>query len=115
MFHSKNSLAAVNFSLLNSLQVCYNFTSRDFGVQFVIMSCLVSTFHDAAVSPEAWPQALKALTDAAGVAGAALIIFNQSTGNVDEACFSGLSAEFKPTSGTTPLWTPTRRCSTEAG
>jgi hypothetical protein len=65
-------------------------------VQFVIMSCLVSTFHDAAVSPEAWPQALKALTDAAGVAGAALIIFNKSTGNVDEACFSGLSAEFKP-------------------
>jgi hypothetical protein len=60
------------------------------------MSCLVSTFHDAAVSTEAWPQALKALTDAAGVAGAALIIFNKSTGNVDEACFSGLSAEFKP-------------------
>jgi hypothetical protein len=35
------------------------------------------------------------LTKAAAVAGAALIIFNKSTGNVDEACFSGLSAEFK--------------------
>jgi hypothetical protein len=59
------------------------------------MSSLVSTIHDAAVSPEAWPQALEALTDAMGVAGAALIISNKSTGNVDEACFSGLSAGFK--------------------
>ena len=56
---------------------------------------LVSTFHDAAVAPEAWPEALKALTDAAGVAGAALIVSNKSTGNVDEAYFFGLSAGFK--------------------
>jgi hypothetical protein len=33
------------------------------------MSSLVSTIHEAAISPEAWPQALEALTDAAGVAG----------------------------------------------
>ena len=59
------------------------------------MSHLVSTLHDAAVSPEARPQVLEALTDAAGVAGAALIIFNKSTGNVDEAYCSGLSAGFK--------------------
>jgi hypothetical protein len=59
------------------------------------MRSLVSAFHDAAVSPEAWPEALQALTDAAGVAGAALIIFDKSTGNVDEAYFSGLSAGFK--------------------
>jgi hypothetical protein len=58
------------------------------------MSSLVLTFHDAAVSPEARFHALGALTNAAAVAGAALIIFNKSTGNVDEACFSGLSAEF---------------------
>ncbi|MEA2345814.1 MAG: hypothetical protein QOF63_3983 [Thermoanaerobaculia bacterium] len=58
-------------------------------------SSLVSTFHDAALSPEAWPRALKALTDAAGAAGAALIVSNKSTGNVDDACFSGLSAGFK--------------------
>jgi hypothetical protein len=55
------------------------------------MSSLVSTFHD----PEAWPHALKASTDAAGVAGAALIILNESTGSVDEACFSGLSGGIK--------------------
>jgi hypothetical protein len=54
------------------------------------MASLVSTFHDAAIWPEAWPHALKALTDAAGVAGAALIISNKSTGNVDEAFFPAL-------------------------
>jgi hypothetical protein len=59
------------------------------------MDSLVSTFDDAAISPEAWPEALKALTEAAGVAGAALIISNKRTGNVDEAYFSGLSAGFK--------------------
>jgi hypothetical protein len=61
----------------------------------IAMLSLVSKLHDAAVSPEAWPDALKALTDAIGVAGAALIISNKSTGKVDEVCFSGLSAEFK--------------------
>ena len=59
------------------------------------MSALVSALQDAAASREAWPDALKALTEAAGVAGAALIISKKSTGNVEEACFSGLSAEFK--------------------
>src|ERR1700733_3551808 len=39
--------------------------------------------------------ALTALTEAAGVAGAALIVFKISTGKVDEAHFCGLSAGFK--------------------
>jgi hypothetical protein len=38
---------------------------------------------------------LKSLTDALGVTGAACIIFNRRTGNVDWVCFSGLSAEFQ--------------------
>jgi hypothetical protein len=59
------------------------------------MSTLVVRLHDAAVTPEAWPDALTALTDAAGVSGAALIIFNKSTRKVDEAHFWGLSARFK--------------------
>jgi hypothetical protein len=58
------------------------------------MSSLVSTIHDAAVSREAWPRALATLTDAMGVAGAALIISNKRTRNVDAACFSDLSAGF---------------------
>ena len=60
-----------------------------------LVASLVARLHDAAVTPEAWPDALTALTDAAGVAGAALIIFNKSTGKVDEAHFCGLSAGFK--------------------
>jgi hypothetical protein len=59
------------------------------------MSSLVAKLHDAAVTPEAWPYALTALTDAAGAAGAALIVFNKSTGKVHEARFCGLSAGFK--------------------
>jgi hypothetical protein len=59
------------------------------------MSSLDSLIHDAAVWPEAWPDALRALTDATGAAGAALIVFNKSAGSVDEAYFSGLSAGFK--------------------
>ena len=55
------------------------------------MPSLVPIIKQAAASPEA----LKALTDAARVAGAALIISNKRTGNVEEARFSGLSAEFK--------------------
>ena len=56
------------------------------------MSALFSAFHDAAASREAWPDALKAMTEAAGVAGAALIISNKHTGNVEEAYFFDLSA-----------------------
>jgi hypothetical protein len=57
------------------------------------LQSLVARLHDAAVTLEAWPDALTALT--AGVAGAALIIFNKSTGKLDEAHFCGLSAGFK--------------------
>src|SRR5258708_7529681 len=59
------------------------------------MSTLVSALQDAAASREAWPDALKTLTEAAVVAGANQISPNKSTGNVEEACFTGLSAEFK--------------------
>src|SRR5437879_6633403 len=59
------------------------------------LMCVASRSPDAVDSPQAWPDALKALTDAAEVAGAALIILNKSAGNVDEVCFSGLSAEFE--------------------
>jgi hypothetical protein len=59
------------------------------------MQSLLSTLHDAAMSRDAWPQALRRLMDEAGVAGAALIVTNKTTGTVDEALFFGLSAEFK--------------------
>jgi hypothetical protein len=70
------------------------------------MSSLISTFHDAAVSPEAWPHALKALTDAAGVADAALIVLNRARGTWIRSAFRTLAVKSKPTtSATTPLWT----------
>ncbi|KRQ14888.1 DUF6894 family protein [Bradyrhizobium manausense] len=59
------------------------------------MQSLLSTLHDAAMSADAWPKALQRLMDEAGVAGAALIVTNKTTGTVDEAVFCGLSAEFK--------------------
>jgi len=59
------------------------------------MHTLVSKLHDAAASRQAWPDALRALTEVAGAAGAALIISNKSTGAVEQACFVGLSAEFR--------------------
>ncbi|QOG23445.1 DUF6894 family protein [Bradyrhizobium sp. SEMIA] len=60
------------------------------------MQSLLSALRDAAMSRDAWPKALQRLMDKAGVAGAALIVTNKTTGTVDEAVFCGLSAEFKP-------------------
>ncbi len=56
---------------------------------------LVSLINEAASSPEAWPEALEKLTEAAGVGGAALIISSRTTRQVEEVCFSGLSAGFR--------------------
>lgn len=58
------------------------------------VSRLVGKIRDAGLAPEAWPDSLKSLTDTSGVAGAACIISNKTTGRVDWA-FSGLSAEFQ--------------------
>jgi hypothetical protein len=80
------------------------------------MSSLVARLHDAAVTPEAWPDALTDAAGVAGVAGAALIIFNKSTGKVDEARSAALALDSSPiTSGTTLPWTRIRHCSMEAG
>jgi hypothetical protein len=59
------------------------------------MPSIISKINDAAISPEAWPLALEALTNEAGVGGAALIISNKATGIVEEVCFVGLSAAFQ--------------------
>jgi hypothetical protein len=59
-------------------------------------SRLIDKIRDAGLAPDAWPEALKSLTAALGVAGAACIIFNRRTEGVDWVCFSGLSTEFQP-------------------
>jgi hypothetical protein len=56
------------------------------------ISRLISKVHDAAVALDAWPEALKSLTDVIGVAGAAYIVQNKIAGRVEFVCFSGLSA-----------------------
>jgi hypothetical protein len=56
------------------------------------VSHLLTKIHDAGLAAEAWPEALKALTDALGVGGAACIVFNKRTEGVDWVCFSGLSS-----------------------
>jgi len=58
---------------------------------------LFLAFHDAAASREAWPDALKALTETAGVAGAALIISNKNTGNVEGPVFPASAPNSNPT------------------
>src|SRR3982074_1301073 len=58
-------------------------------------SRLVDKIHDAGPAPDAWPEALKSLAGASGVAGAACIVFNRRTEDVDWVCFSGLSAAFQ--------------------
>jgi hypothetical protein len=60
------------------------------------ISRLIGKIREAGVAPDAWPDTLKSLTDALGVAGAACIISNKTNGRVDWVCFSGLSAEFQP-------------------
>ena len=61
----------------------------------VDVSRLIAKVHDAGLTPDAWPEALKALTDALGIAGAACIAFNKATGRVDWVRLSGLSAAFE--------------------
>ena len=60
------------------------------------ISRLIGKIRAAGLAPDAWPDTLKSLTEALGVDGAACIVSNKTTGRVDWACFSGLSAEFEP-------------------
>ena len=57
---------------------------------------ILSRFQDAVLTPDAWPDALRSLTDAIGTAGAAYFVADKRTGEVMRASFSGISAEFEP-------------------
>lgn len=56
---------------------------------------LIGKIRETGVTAEAWPDALQALADTLGFAGAACIISNKATGDIDWVCFSGLSAAFE--------------------
>ena len=79
----------------------------------VDVSRLIAKVHDAGLTPDAWPEALKALTDALGIAGAACIVFSKATGRVDWVRLAGLSAAFESKYINliiTPDWTHSHRC-----
>ena len=59
------------------------------------MSRVLRKIHDASYASEAWPEALRTLTDALGVPGAACIVVNKRTRGADWVCFSGLSERFQ--------------------
>jgi hypothetical protein len=44
------------------------------------VSRLISRIHDAALVPDAWPEALRSLTEVMGVAGAAYIVSIRESG-----------------------------------
>jgi hypothetical protein len=87
-------------------------------------SRVITKVHDAGFAPDAWSEALEAVTTAMGVAGAACIVFNRRTGRPDWVRFSGLSAEFEskyvshyasldpfsPLLNVTPGWTKLSTC-----
>jgi hypothetical protein len=54
---------------------------------------LVSKINDAGLAPEAWSEALDALTNTWGAAGAAMIIAGKKTTRIDWVRFSGLGAD----------------------
>jgi DNA-binding CsgD family transcriptional regulator len=64
-------------------------------MQFDPFTCIISTAYDAAISPNRWASALQAVTSYVGAAGAAYIIFEKQSRQVDWACFTGPSVEMK--------------------
>jgi DNA-binding CsgD family transcriptional regulator/PAS domain-containing protein len=61
-------------------------------------SRVAASIHEAALAPELWPEALKTVTDAFGMIGAAYFVWNKQTGHVDRITLhgpmNGLKAEF---------------------
>jgi hypothetical protein len=59
------------------------------------LSRVAAKIRDSERAAEAWPEALKSLTEALGAAGAAFIVANKNSNSADWVCFSGLSECFK--------------------
>ena len=59
------------------------------------LSRVAANIRDSERAAEAWPEALKSMTEALGAAGAACIVTNKNSNSADWVCFSGLSERFK--------------------
>jgi hypothetical protein len=60
------------------------------------LSRVLANIRDSERAAEAWPEALKSMTEALGAAGAACIVVNKISKSADWVCFSGLSERFRP-------------------
>jgi hypothetical protein len=58
------------------------------------LSRVVANIRESERAAEAWPEALKSMTEALAAAGAACIVANKSSKSADWVCFSGLSERF---------------------
>ena len=56
----------------------------------------ISGLREAALDPRAWPEVLRQISMALGVAGAAYIVRDSRSGRIDWASFTGPSAGFRP-------------------
>ena len=59
------------------------------------LSRVAAKIRDSEQAAEAWPEALKSMTEALGAAGAACIVANKNSNSADWVCFSGLSERFE--------------------
>jgi hypothetical protein len=59
------------------------------------LSRVAAKIRDSERAAEAWPEALKSLTEALRAAGAACIVANKKSNSADWVCFSGLSECFE--------------------
>ena len=59
------------------------------------LSRVAAKIRDSERAAEAWPEALKSMTEALGAAGAACIVANKNSNSADWVCFWGLSERFK--------------------
>jgi hypothetical protein len=57
---------------------------------------VISSIYDTVLAPDLWAQALQQTAEALGGVGAAYIVSNKRTRQVDWASFWGPSVEFKP-------------------
>src|SRR5260370_17122681 len=57
---------------------------------------VIASIYGTVLAPNLWPQALQQMAEALGGVGAAYIVSNKRTGQVDWASFWGASVEFKP-------------------
>jgi hypothetical protein len=64
-------------------------------MQSQALTRIVPGIFDAALTPELWPDALSAIAEAAGAAGAAYIVRNKRTARIEWISLSGPSAELK--------------------